>query len=72
MRFRRVTGHSVLDELLKARVHLAKSLLNETSLPISAIAERCGYRSIAHFRDAFRKATGVNPLRWRSSAAETV
>jgi len=30
-----------------------------------AVAERCGYASIAHFRDTFRKITGHNPLEWR-------
>ena len=65
IRFRRATGHSILDEITNARVDTAKRILSETSLPISSVAEQCGYVSIAHFRDAFRSATGVNPLAWR-------
>ena len=65
IRFRRATGHSILEELTNARVDAAKRILSETSLPISSVAEQCGYVSIAHFRDAFRNATGANPLAWR-------
>ena len=65
IRFRRATGHSILEELTNARVDAAKRLLGETSLPVSSVAEQCGYISIAHFRDAFRNATGANPLAWR-------
>lgn len=67
IRFRRATGHSILEELTNARVDVAKRLLSETSLPISSIAEQCGYISIAHFRDAFRNSTGANPLAWRKA-----
>ena len=67
IRFRQTTGHSVLDEIMKARMQLAKQMLSETKLPIAVVAEKCGYRSVAHFRDAFKSATGSNPLTWRNS-----
>jgi transcriptional regulator GlxA family with amidase domain len=67
IRFRQATGHAVLDELQKARIHQAKQLLANTNLPVSAVAENCGYASLAHFRDTFRKETGANPLTWRKS-----
>ena len=69
MRFRQATGHSVLDELLKARINLAKRLLVDTQFPASAVIESCGYGSSTYFRDAFRKETGVNPLVWRKASA---
>ena len=47
------------------RIDVAKQLLSKTALPVSSVAEQCGYASIAHFRDAFRTATGLNPLAWR-------
>ena len=65
IRFRTATGHSVLDELLKARIDLAKRLLSNTKLPVSAIGETCGYTSTTRFREAFREETGANPLAWR-------
>ena len=65
MRFRSATGKSVLQELTAARLERAKTLLSETSLPISEIAIQCGHRFPVHFRNAFRNATGLNPLEWR-------
>ena len=67
IRFRQATGHAVLEELQKARIHQAKQLLANTNLPVSAIAENCGYASLAHFRDTFRKEAGANPFTWRKS-----
>ena len=68
IRFRKAVGRSVLDELIDARISLAKSLLADTVLPISSIAERCGYRFQTQFRKIFLKATGHNPLHWRQCA----
>ena len=65
MRFRRATGHSIVDELTDARIHIARRLLAGTQLPVSAVANQCGYRSTAHFRTAFLKMSGFNPLAWR-------
>ena len=65
IRFRRATGHSIHDEIMAARIEEAKRLLEKTDLPISSVATECGYASIAHFRDAFRKATSHNPFAWR-------
>jgi len=67
IRFRTITGRSVLQELAAARLQLAKKLLTETSLQISEVAENCGYRFTTHFRKIFRAATGMNPLAWRKS-----
>ena len=66
IRFRMATGRSILEELTASRVRIARQLLADTQLPVSTIAERCGYTSVAHFRDTFRKATGHNPLEWRN------
>ena len=65
IRFKRTTGRSILQELMSARLERAKSLLSQTSLPIPEIAACCGYKFPAHFRNAFRAATGLNPLAWR-------
>lgn len=65
VRFRNATGKSVLQELSAARLEHAKKLLSKTSLPISEIAMQCGHRFPVHFRNAFRNATGLNPLAWR-------
>ena len=65
IRFRRATGHSIHDEIMAVRVDAAKRLLAKTNLSVTSVAEQCGYTSVAHFRDAFRDATALNPLAWR-------
>ena len=65
IRFRQATGKSVLGEIVAARMERARSLLSGTSLAIPEIAAQCGYRFTANFRNAFRAATGINPLAWR-------
>ena len=70
IRFRAMTGRSILQELATARLQHAKKLLSETSLQISEIAENCGYRFTPHFRKMFRADTGMNPLAWRKAHSQ--
>ena len=67
IRFRAMTGRSVLQELAAARLRRAQKLLGETSLQVAEIAASCGYRFTAHFRKMFRAETGMNPLAWRKA-----
>ena len=67
IRFRQATGKSVLEEIVAARMARAKTLLAGTTLSIPEIAAQCGYRYSTNFRDAFRAATGLNPLAWRKN-----
>ena len=66
-RFRRATGRSVLEEIMEVRMCLAKDLLTETDMPISAVVEHCGYRSSAQFIRVFRQVCGITPLKWRKN-----
>ena len=70
IRFRQATGKSVLDEIVAARMARAKTLLAGTTLSIAEIAAQCGYRYPANFRNAFRAATGLNPLAWRERSVK--
>ena len=58
---------SVLEEIVAARMSRAKTLLAGTTLSIAEIAAQCGYRYSTNFRNAFRAATGLNPLAWRKN-----
>lgn len=49
------------------RVQMAKSLLDQTALPISQIALSVGYRSIRRFNDAFKQSYGAAPSDIRRS-----
>ena len=65
--FRRVTGQSIVDYINGRRIEAAQRLLETTDLSISAVAERTGFASAAHFRRVFREEMGVGPLQYRKS-----
>lgn len=68
MRFREVTGRSILDEILSVRIEKAKSLLEHSSKTIAQIASDCGYGSANALRKVFEPATGVTPKAWRKAS----
>jgi AraC-like DNA-binding protein len=53
-------------QLYAARLNLAADLLRQTGLPITAVAEKCGFISIFHFSRRFKEAYGKSPAAWRS------
>jgi AraC family transcriptional activator FtrA len=64
-RFRAETGTTPLRWLLSRRVDQARRLLEETDLPIDAIARRAGFGTGASLRDHFRRATATTPTAYR-------
>jgi transcriptional regulator GlxA family with amidase domain len=66
-RFREETGTTPLQWLLSQRVLEARRLLEQTELPIDAIAWRAGFGTAASLRDHFRRATATTPTAYRRS-----
>ena len=66
-RFREETGTTPLQWLLAQRVTEARRLLEETDLPVDAIARRAGFGTDASLRDHFRRATSTTPTAYRRS-----
>jgi transcriptional regulator GlxA family with amidase domain len=66
-RFREETGTTPLQWLLSQRVQEARRLLEETDLPIDAIAWRSGFGTAASLRDHFRRITATTPTGYRRS-----
>jgi len=58
-------GTSYRRELDRLRQELAGRYLADTSLSVTEIAARLGYRDIAAFGHAFRRWMGTSPSRWR-------
>ena len=58
-------GVTSKDEILAVRVREAKRLLSDTDIPVSLVAEKCGYGNERSLRYIFAKATGVSPIEWR-------
>lgn len=66
-RFRAETGTTPLQWLLSRRVLEARRLLEETELPIEAVAWRVGFGNAASLREHFRRATATTPSAYRRS-----
>ena len=69
LRFREVTGTSILEAILARRLDEVKRLLRETNLRISEIAARCGYRDANYLKNLFKKRTGMSMREWRAQSA---
>jgi AraC family transcriptional regulator len=63
--FKRETGFSPHQWLMKRRVERAKNLLREPDLRLAEIAQTCGFADQSHFARVFLKREGCSPGRWR-------
>jgi len=68
LRFREVTGRSILEEILSVRIERAKHLLRHSSKSIAEIAAACGYGSANALRKVFEPIVGKMPKDWRKEA----
>lgn len=60
-RCRAVCATSPARLLARLRLERARALLHETSLPVKAVAVRCGFANPNHFSTTFRRAFGRPP-----------
>lgn len=63
--FKKHTGQTFSDYLLKLRMEHAKFLLDTTNMPTPDIAVATGYDKSAYFRTAFKSYFGMTPLQYR-------
>jgi len=71
LRFREVTGHSILEELHELRFEMACRLLKSTTIAIDAIPSQCGYSSSPFLKKLFKKRTGLTMRAWRKANTTT-
>lgn len=67
LRFREVTGHSILDEIHELRFEMACRLLKGTAIAIDAIPSQCGYTSSPFLKKLFKRRTGLTMRAWRKA-----
>lgn len=63
--FRRETGSSLTDYLVKLRIAKARAELEKTNNRVSDIAINVGYGNFSHFSKLFKKMIGLTPQEYR-------
>ncbi|MFB0920256.1 MAG: PocR ligand-binding domain-containing protein [Oscillospiraceae bacterium] len=63
-------GCSIGDYIRKKRVETAKSLLKDTDLPVSTIAEKVGFCDYNYFLRSFKKQVGVTCRAYRRNVKD--
>lgn len=63
--FRRETGLSLTDYMVKLRMNKAKEQLETSNDKVSDIAFLVGYANFSHFSKLFKKTTGLTPQEYR-------
>ena len=62
-----ISPHAYLTE---TRISAAKEMLWNTDIPITEIAEKCGFGCQQYLNDTFKKSTGVSPGKYREQFAK--
>lgn len=63
--FKRVTGYSPYEYLLKYRINKAKSHLKDSNFTVEEIAGLVGFSSISNFIRTFKALEEITPLKYR-------
>jgi AraC-like DNA-binding protein len=66
--FRTSTGVAPHQWLLRRRVDVAKTLMQDRRLPLSEVALSAGFADQSHFTRIFSKMVGISPNAWRREA----
>ena len=59
MLFKKVTGHTLHDEIHATRLNRVKELLRNPKIDVSALPDLCGYASLVDLRRVFKRLTGM-------------
>ncbi|QDU87057.1 Xylose operon regulatory protein [Pirellulimonas nuda] len=65
IRFREQLGRTILNEVQRVRLDHAKRLLQESDLPIPAVAQASGFSSASYLIQVFRAKVGITPAKYR-------
>lgn len=59
--FKKATGLTVANYILKTRIVMAKGMLHSGDLTVGEISEACGFSSVSYFCRVFKEETGESP-----------
>jgi AraC family transcriptional regulator len=63
--FKRTTGTTPHQYLIKYRVERAKTMLTESEIPLVEVSSRSGFSHQSHFTRLFHRLTGMTPQSYR-------
>lgn len=63
--FKNTYGKTPINVLIDLRMERASDLIANTNMPITDIAEVCGYNSVSYFIAEYKKHFGITPLKQR-------
>ena len=67
--FKEETGLTLTEYITKYRLERAQSLMRDTAVPLTQIAEQTGYSDVSYFSRSFKKYFGVSPRAARIAKA---
>lgn len=67
LHFKTAAGVPPLTYLTEWRMRLAKKTLREENVPVAILARSLGYTSESAFNNAFKRVTGIAPMRYRNA-----
>jgi AraC family transcriptional regulator len=65
--FRKTTGETPHQFVIRTRLETAQRLLKETDWPLSQVAYSVGFQSQSHFTQAFKERLGETPRQYRQT-----
>ena len=68
--FKRITGFSPIQYMIRCRVGEAQNLVISTDYSAAQIAAIVGYGNVTHFSEIFSKTVGLPPIRYRTQYRE--
>ena len=68
--FKRETGVSFTDYLIRLRIRKSQELMRHTDLKIYEISARVGYDTAAYYSTAFKKETGISPTEYKKRVSQ--
>ena len=65
-KFRQLFGNSIVEHIRQIRLNKARLLLAGTDIPVTLIAEKCGFSSYNYMGRIFQEANGLTPRDYRT------
>ncbi|MCQ2591396.1 MAG: AraC family transcriptional regulator [Treponema sp.] len=67
--YKKIFGHSVIQDIIAGRIGKAKKLLETTNYTLAEIGEKCGYKTEYHFMRQFKEQTQMTPTEYRNQSS---